>query len=125
MIMPCQCCCHMLIIILFVSNAFCHFDKLGVFSNVPIVSLHAFLLVKHVFQTMMENTNIWPVSTWERAMNQHKPSCLDMKSKFIVKVHILEFVAPENFHIAMLVCFKIPSNRNTSKSKGECFKAPC
>ena len=56
MTMICQCCCcyHVLIVILFVSNALWHFDKLWVrvFSNVPIVSLHAFLLIKHIFQAM-------------------------------------------------------------------------
>ena len=100
MMMPCQCCCHVLILILSVLNALWHFDKLGVCPNLPITSLYAFLLVKHIFQAMMENTNIWP-------MNPHEPTHLDTKTKFIVKAHILEFVAPKNFHIALLVCFKV------------------
>ena len=107
MMMSCQCCCCMLIVIWFLSNALRHFDKLWVFPNVPITSLYAFLLIKHIFQAMMENTNIWPVPTWERAMNPHKPTCLDTKSKFVVKAHILEFVAPKIFYIALLVCFKV------------------
>ena len=107
MTMPCQCCCHMLIVILIVLNALRHLDKLWVFPNVPIISLHALLLRKHILQAMMENTNIWPVPIWERTMNPHKPTHLDTKTKFIVKAHIHEFVAPKNFYIALLVHFKV------------------
>ena len=107
---PCQWCCHTLIVILFVSNALWYFDKLGVFPNVPISSLHAFLLIKHIFQTMTENANIWPVPTWERAMNPHKPTHLDTKSKFTVKAHILEFVAQKSFTLPWLsISMSFPS----------------
>ena len=85
MTIPCQCCCCVPIVVLLVSGSFRNFDKLWVFTNVAIISLHTFILIQHSFQTMTENIMIWPVTTAEMPMNPHQTSSLNTKSEFIVK----------------------------------------
>ena len=89
MAIPSQCCSCALIVISLVSGFFRNFDKLWIFTNVAIISLHTFILMQYIFQTMMENIKIWPVVTGERPMNPHQPSSLDTKSEFVVKSELL------------------------------------